>query len=89
MGHYTYAVAEQMKVRIYSVRASLDGGQSFNTYSSAGAFIKATGLNLHAQIRARHIAENGGPNMRLGDSTPPLRITLDGHECVITFTRSR
>lgn len=89
MSLYSYAVAEQMKRRIYSVRASTDGGRTFSTYSSAGAFNKATGLTLNPNVRANHIFNNGGPNMQLGDSTSPLRIELDGHHCLITFIRSK
>lgn len=89
MSLYTYTVAEEMKRRIYSVRASIDGGRTFNTYSSAGAFNTATGLKLHPHVRANHIADNGGPKMQLGETTTQLRIELNGHDCLITFTRSR
>ncbi|MNI13084.1 hypothetical protein D3C73_662940 [compost metagenome] len=89
MSLYTFAVAEEMKRRVYTVRASTDGGRTFNTYSSAGAFNKATGLTLYPHVRARHIAENGGIKMQLGDTTTTLRLELGGHDCLITFTRSK
>jgi hypothetical protein len=73
---YPPALEREMKNRIYSVDVSTDGGRTFTQYSSAGAFIKATGRPMSPGFRAKAIEENGGIEMQVGDSTPKFIALL-------------
>lgn len=86
---YPPALEREMKNRIYSVDVSTDGGRTFTHYSSAGAFIKATGRPMSPGFRAKAIEENGGIEMQVGDSTSKIHRTIDGIPHVIQFVRRR
>ncbi|BET44321.1 hypothetical protein ACH54D_20580 [Atlantibacter hermannii] len=85
----TLAEAEAMKKRAYFVDVSTDGGKTFTRYQSAGAFINATGVPCPPNFRAQAIAEDGGPRMKIGDSTRQIPRAHRGVVYIFQFIRKR
>jgi len=85
----TQAEADTMKKRAYFVDVSADGGKTFTRYQSAGAFIHATGIPCPPNFRAQAIAEDGGPRMKIGDSTRQIPRAYRGAIYIFQFIRKR